>query len=66
MYPGLSSAAPIKIAGIFRPDDTNGQIAILTDQLSKTSERWLFRSRQHFQRPRGRQRVMCLILRQTT
>lgn len=36
-YPGLLTASPISISGIFRPDDTDGQLALLTDQLSRTS-----------------------------
>ena len=35
-YPGLLTAAPIAIAGIFRPDNA-AQLALLTDQLARTS-----------------------------
>ncbi len=35
-YPGLLTASPIAIAGIFRPDNA-AQLAIINDQLSRTS-----------------------------
>ena len=36
LIPGLLKAGPFDIAGVFKPADTDGQVALLTDMLART------------------------------
>ena len=41
IIPGLLDPGDVEIAGTFRPDDTNGQVALLTDMNARTSRAFI-------------------------